>query len=456
MKLDLQRVSFIEDARRMLNGARLSVSRLYSITGVDWLIAASINFSSTTALRFADLEGLPPNNTMGPVNARPLQDVRLNHDEGNREERPGRFLTARAPIGQHVKMFRQVTAPPGHVKERVYPKLVKQDGDVQRYTSKSLFWPDVIMLAAVDLDLLQAVFMAIGVQREAEMNPITIVFAVMNDHLHSRGFLSRLRDPTTAENAIWPAIKDILESMGEVVDATKEGAFNKITPKIVYALSPGYARLPDGLKFVYAIVTLLSERRYDVIISAPNRMIEMENLRPLRAELPAVWSDISNAMRGFKDHALHMLVLDEVLGLELSNFSRQLKLKPGIDDDHRVVVSMSNDLWFRAMERTGESAKRKNSLETRAQLEAMVLRTKPEANQWLRLNPRVAALGADAFEQGPVMIRKIHAYLLKEVNLAENAEEKTAEFTTRMCQITLKTFWTQELRDMKALKGQTA
>ena len=60
MKLDLQRVSFIEDARRMLNGATLSVSRLYSITGVDWLIAASINFSSTTALRFADLEGLPP------------------------------------------------------------------------------------------------------------------------------------------------------------------------------------------------------------------------------------------------------------------------------------------------------------------------------------------------------------------------------------------------------------
>ena len=42
-----------------------------------------INFSSTTALRFADLEGLPSNNTMGSVNARPLQDVKLNHDEGN-------------------------------------------------------------------------------------------------------------------------------------------------------------------------------------------------------------------------------------------------------------------------------------------------------------------------------------------------------------------------------------
>ena len=269
------------------------------------------------------------------------------------------------------------------------------------YTSKSLFWPDVIMLAAVDLDLLQSISLAIGVQRQTDMNPITIVFAGINDHLHSRGFLSRLKDPTTAENAT---------------------------------------------------VTLLSEGKYDVIISAPNRMIEMENLRPLRAELPAVWSDISNAMRGFKDHALHMLVLDEVLGLELSNFSRQLKLKPGIDDDHRVVVAMSNDLWFRAIEVTGENTRRKNSQETRAQLEAMVLRTKPEANQWLHLSPRVAALGADAFEQGPAMITKNHAYLLKEVNLAENAEEKTAEFVNRMCQITLETFWTQEVKGQEGFE----
>ena len=164
------------------------------------------------ALRFADLEGLPSNNTMGPVNARPLQDVRLNHDEGNQEERPGRFLTTRAPIGQHVKMFRQVVTPPSHVKERTYPKQVSQDKAITKdetifaaydkaeirkakimivansefvYTSKSLFWPDVIMLAAVDLDLLHAVSLAIGVQRQTDMSPITIVFAGINDHLHS-------------------------------------------------------------------------------------------------------------------------------------------------------------------------------------------------------------------------------------------------------------------------------
>ena len=253
MNLNLQTVRFAADATRMLNGARLFVNGLYSITGVDWLIAAGINFSSTVALRFADLEGLPSNNTMGPVNARSLQDEKLNHDEGNREERLGRFLKTRAPIGQHIKMFRQIKAPPGHVKERAYPKQVNQEGDVQRYsglkaikkdetiiraydkaemrkakimivagsdfvyTSESLFWPDAIMLAAVDLDLMQSVSMAIGVQRQTEMNPITIVFAGMNDHLHSRAFLSRLREPTTAEDHVWSAIKDILESMGKVV-----------------------------------------------------------------------------------------------------------------------------------------------------------------------------------------------------------------------------------------------
>ena len=94
-----------------------------------------------------------------------------------------------------MKMFKQIRASPCHVKERAYPKQVTQEGGVQRYggmktirkvetifaaydkaemrkamimivansdfihTSKSLFWPDV--LAAVDLDLMQSVSMAI-------------------------------------------------------------------------------------------------------------------------------------------------------------------------------------------------------------------------------------------------------------------------------------------------------
>ena len=217
---------------------------------------------------------------------------------------------------------------------------------------------------------------------------------------------------------MWPALKDISESMGEIMDVLKDGAFPKLTPKAVFALSPGYTHLPDGLKFVYAREALLSEGKYDVIISAPNREVEARKLRPLRAELPAVLSDISNAMRGFKDHSLHVLVLDEVLELELSNFSRQLKLKPGT-----VIVRMSNDLLFRGMEIKEEREKRQHAKETKSHLEAMFLRTNPEANKGLHLIPRVAALGTDAFERGPAMITKVHAYLVKEIYLAENADE---------------------------------
>ena len=184
---------------------------------------------------------------MGPVNARPEQDVRINHSEQNREEIPGRFSTTRAPTRQHVKMFKQVRAPPDHLKERACPETVTQGVDTERYvelkfrigetvfaahdkaemrrakirviaspdflhTSKSLFWPDVKMLTGTDLDWVQPSSMAIGVQRQNEMNPIIIFFAGNRDHLHSRGLLSRLREPTTAEDAVWQPIKDNLES----------------------------------------------------------------------------------------------------------------------------------------------------------------------------------------------------------------------------------------------------
>ena len=127
---------------------------------------------------------------MGPMNARPEQDVKMNHSEQNREEIPGRISTTRAPTEQHAKMFKQVRAPPDHVKERACPKTVTQGVDTERYselkfrtdetvfaaydkaemrrakilviastdflhTSKSLFWPDVLMLTGTDLDWMQ-------------------------------------------------------------------------------------------------------------------------------------------------------------------------------------------------------------------------------------------------------------------------------------------------------------
>ena len=257
------------------------------------------------------------------------------------------------------------------------------------------------------------------------MNPITIGFTAINDHLHSRADLSRLREPGAAEAAVGPAIKDVLESIGEMMNMLKEGWFQNITQKPLFVLSPGYEHFLGGLKFVYAMIALLSEGNNDVIRPALGSKVEAKNLRPLRSELHAVWSDIENAMRGLKDHSLHLPVLGLVLGLELSNFSMQLKLKPGNDDDHQMIVETSNDLWFRGIEVDEvEKRKRQNAKETKNHLEAMVLRMKPETDKWLHLTPRVAALGMDAFELSPPMIANIHDYLVRELNLAEKRKRE--------------------------------
>ena len=46
-----------------------------------------------------------------------------------------------------------------------------------------------------------------------------------------------------------------------------------------------------------------------------------------------------------------------------------------------MIVAMSNELLFRGMKIKEEGEKRQNSKETKAHWEAMVLRTKPEANK---------------------------------------------------------------------------
>ena len=134
--------------------------------------------------------------------------------------------------------------------------------------SKSLIWPGMITLTGIDLDWMQSTSMAIEIQQKRGVNPITITCTV------------EVRDATTAEAAVWPAIKDILEHIGEIMDELKERGFQKITPKPKFELAPGYALLPDELKFVHAMITLLSEGRCNVIIPASNRELEPRKLRP--------------------------------------------------------------------------------------------------------------------------------------------------------------------------------
>ena len=67
------------------------------------------------------------------------------------------------------------------------------------------------------------------------------------------------------------------------------------------------------------------------------------------------------------------------MGLELSNFVRLLKLRPGVDDDHLLVQQVANDLWFRHMdyaENAHGRTVRKNMTSAEEDLMALALRTK--------------------------------------------------------------------------------
>ena len=51
-------------------------------------------------------------------------------------------------------------------------------------------------------------------------------------------------------------------------------SFARQLVKIIFVLSPSYALLPEPLQFVYIMVVMLAEGRFDVMIPAPNRQVD--------------------------------------------------------------------------------------------------------------------------------------------------------------------------------------
>ena len=119
--------------------------------------------------------------------------------------------------------------------------------------------------------------MMISVLRVVSMELQVIVIAGSNDHLQSRGLLTRLTDGSIPSNeVIREAIMTLLTAMVEV-EATAKQRFTQNVVKVVFVLSPGYAELPEPLLFVYTMVTTIAEGRFNIIIPAPNIMVDPNN-----------------------------------------------------------------------------------------------------------------------------------------------------------------------------------
>ena len=113
----------------------------------------------------------------------------------------------------------------------------------------------MIFLTAPKLDWGQAKGMMISVRRVVSMEPQVIVVAGSNDHLQSRGLLTRLTDGSVSSNeVIGEAMMTLLSAMAEVVTAAKQ-RFTQNVVKVVFVLSPGYAALPEPLRCIASLCT---------------------------------------------------------------------------------------------------------------------------------------------------------------------------------------------------------
>ena len=164
-KLNMNTLTCREDAMRMIGGEGPTVSRLYRIPGVDWLLAEQEQFSSTTTLQHADLNGLPQDNTFGSLNTRSLTDVRQRARELTPPARKGKFQTDNKPNNKHHKMYRQFAKPPGQTPgehSRDYPRAITVDGDDRRYGEMKAPVGDGLFAAYDPLDMKAAKYLIVA------------------------------------------------------------------------------------------------------------------------------------------------------------------------------------------------------------------------------------------------------------------------------------------------------
>ena len=107
--------------------------------------------------------------------------------------------------------------------------------------------------------------------------------------------------------------------------------------------------------------------------------------------MATAWADVSHALKDFYELGDILIVLDEVLCLEVSNFARQLKFSPEVRDDHPVITHLTASLRFWSMDLTitsstssarGPNKELKNVSAAEKQLESMVYRLPQERGRW--------------------------------------------------------------------------
>ena len=378
-ELDLEDLECRQELAEALGLERVSHEDLGRHQCVDWLKAHETHFSRAKIME-TDLTGIPTKSVMGPINYRPLK---LLGSPGLIVE-PPKHRTSIARIRLATPAQLRVVDKLLHPREMELPDAAYEGtrlADDPRYgkpcgntqlaktlavydradpaaarvvivagsdfegTSPKLFWPETLIYSLPVAELNQMLTLVVAIKSEMPCEPELLLFAGMNDHLHATGFLEQLKGDELAPKRIWEAIQTLFAAMNEVQENVTSRFGSKT--RVVFTTSPGYASMPPALQFVYAVLILIDEGNgWRILMATPNWELEPTNLRLRKSELAAAWADVSHALRGFYELADILIVLDEVLLLEISNFARQLKFSPVIGDDHPTIAHLTASLWF--------------------------------------------------------------------------------------------------------------
>ena len=488
-ELDLEDLECRQELARTLGLEQVSHEDLGRHQCVDWLKTHETHFSRAKLMETADLTGIPTKSVMGPINYRPFKSL---GSPGLVVEPPKhrtsiarirRATPAQLRVVDKLMDPREMELPDAAyegaklandprygkpcgqaqlaktlaVYDRADPaaaRVVIVAGSDFEGTSPKLFWPETLIYALPGAELNQMLTLVVAMKSEMPCEPELLLFAGMNDHLHATGFLEQLKGGEPTPKRIWEAIQTLFAAINEVQENVASRFGSKT--KVAFTTSPGYSSMPLALQFVYAILILIAEGNgWRVLMAAPNRELEPANLRLRKSELAAAWADVSHALRGFYKLADILIVLDEVLLLEISNFARQLKLSPIMRDDHPVVAHLTASLWFRDMELTitsstsrsrGPNNERKNVAASEKQLESMVHRLAQEGGKWPFLTPRLENATGKTREDAPLLVKQIWDFLEEQLGKAEEREMTVGRFVTAANEVTIGGFWREHAK----------
>ena len=311
--------------------------------------------------------------------------------------------------------------------------------------SPKLFWPETLVYLLPDADMNQMLTLVVSIKSAMPCEPELLLYAGMNDHLHAAGLLEHLKKDAPTPKKVWEAIQTLFAAMIEVQEnvTSRFGA----KTKVVFLSSPGYASMPPALLFVYAILILIAEgNAWWVLMAGHNRDLEPTNLRLLKSELAVAWADVSHALRGFYEFADILIVLDEFLLLEISNFERQLKFTPEIRDDHPIISHLTASLWFRGMDLTitsstsktrGPSNQRRNVAAAEKQLKAMAYRLTQERGRWPFMTPSLENATDKTWENAPPLVNQIWEFLEGQLEMIKSRVMTVGRFVTMANEVTI-------------------